>query len=231
MKSEVEAAYVANKPLCGSLLEAVALDSGGKARDYLRARNLGVYLPIPTNESYLSFIKLYPERLQRVFIQYSVTIQHNHYSLAMMYDPQVFFPKTFFRGQAPVILSSDNEGFMLMDRGTVVAELNFRPFGPNTLELSLIYVNKNYRGKEIGTTFVNVAQHVIREMDARLTLFPCPPLRENVNAKDSKRVVRRLRDWYGKLGFVNGLPEMFQGYRLINDDAIVFGLCNLMVFR
>jgi GNAT superfamily N-acetyltransferase len=197
-------------------------------KKYKQQRQNAVYVTIPSNDAYVSFIKLYQERLRESFQHYSVNTAHNCFGAAHA-DPEVYFPTTYYRGKVQVCIYSDNETFTLKDGENGAVCVTFRPFGQNTIELSRIFVDPDYRKMGIGTELVKLSQKVARELNARLTLLPASPLAAEV--RDKKAESRRLRKWYIRLGFVNCLPEMFHGFRLINNDPIYFGLCGLMVFR
>lgn len=209
-------------------LRQLAINRGADWVHYVRDRQNAVYVIIPSNDSYVRFIDLCQNRLREVFHNYSVETTHNNFALALC-DPEIYFQETSCRRAGQVCVSSDNETFTLMDGKNVVVNITFRPFGSNTVELSRMLVQPNYQKRGIGTDLVKLCQNVAKEFNARLVLYPATPM--VAKDIDERTESRRLRKWYGELGFVNGPPEMFNGFRLVNNDPILFGWCGMMVFR
>jgi GNAT superfamily N-acetyltransferase len=208
--------------------DALRVHNGKNWANYLTDRQNAIYTIIPSHDSYVGFIERYKERLSMLFRQYAVETDHDYFQLALC-DPEIYSPETSSRRRARVCVSSDNETFTLIDGKNHVAYITFRPFGSNTVELSRMLVLPNYQKRGIGTALVKLCQDVVKECNARLALHPAPPLAAQVD--DKKAESHRLRKWYGKLGFVDFLPEILNGFRLINNEPIVFGWCGLMVFK
>lgn len=116
--------------------------------------------------------------------------------------------------------------------GESVGVLRFKPYHDNvSIELSRIQIWNEFRDKGLGTLLMKLVTEATRKVGGRLIVFPCPPGNEYLEDLELNRRIRQLRKWYGKLGFMELLPEMMYATNYRWGKPEIIGLCDRMAYR
>lgn len=180
----------------------------------------------PADDFLRQFVNLYDQGIRLLFHDQNIQVEHNSHALSY-FDPMIMFPNNDRRKVNVVVIG---EITIFKTNNTFIS---FRAFSNGDIWLESISIERNQRGKGIGSALVELAKESARKVGRRILFYPAPPAEESQGWDDSRfqDEIRKLKTWYTKLGFVEALPERNEATRFWDEKKITVGICGLMVFR